>query len=137
MYISLLVMCLVIDLYHTCPTLRGCLASGLHHSTDKLVIIMFICVLVCVNVILYRYLLGPLALLDLMVSLMPTSPKGGALVSFVASHLHLIGGPSAQGFIADSVWVYLHCGRNFVTGDAEQFTLSFTASSNHSECDIL
>jgi len=53
------------------------LAYGLHHFTDSRVSIMFICVFVCANVILYTYLLGHLALLDLMVSLMPTFSKEG------------------------------------------------------------
>jgi len=38
---------------------------------------MYICMFVFANVILFRYVLDPLALLDLMVSLMPTSSKEG------------------------------------------------------------
>ena len=59
----------------------------------------------CTNVILCRYLLDPLALLDLMVSLMPTFPKEDALRPFAVSQLCLVDGPSAQRFIANSIWV--------------------------------
>jgi len=88
-------MYFIIALYHAWPTFRGHLtselstrpldpislwtlhsASGLHHSTDSVVITIFICVLVCANVMLCRYLLGPLALLDLMVSLCLLPRKG-------------------------------------------------------------
>jgi len=54
------------------------------------------------NNILCRYLLDPLALLDLIVSLMSTFLKGGALRLFTVSQLRMIGGPSAQRFIATS-----------------------------------
>ena len=81
------------------------LASGLHHSMDTLVITMFICVLVCANIILCRYLLGPLALLDLMVSLMRTFLKEGALKPFAVSQLRMVAGSSAQRFIVNSVQV--------------------------------
>ena len=57
-------------------------------------------VLVCTNIILCRYLLDLLALLDLMISLMPTSLKGGALRPFVVSRLRLVGVFSAQRFIS-------------------------------------
>jgi len=60
-------------------------ASGFYHSMDSLIITMFIYVLVCANIILYWYLLGPMALLDLMASIMPTSAKGGALRPFTVS----------------------------------------------------
>ena len=83
------IMCLIIALYHTWPTLHSRLAfglstrppgpislralysaSGFHHSTDTLDIIMYVCVMVCANIILCMYLLDPLVLLDLMVFLM-------------------------------------------------------------------
>jgi len=57
----------------------------------------------CTNIILFRYLLGLLALLDLMVSLQPTSPKESALRPFVVSWLRLVGESSAQRFTANSV----------------------------------
>jgi len=90
----------------SCVTDLSCsLASGLHHSMDTLVITMFICVLVCANIILCRYLLGPLALLDLMVSLMPSSLKGGAFRPFAVSQLLLVGESKAQRFTTNSVTV--------------------------------
>jgi len=52
-------------------------ATGLQHSMDSLVITMFICVLVCAKVILCNYLLSPLVLLDLMISLMLTTSIEG------------------------------------------------------------
>ena len=78
--------------------------------------------LVCTNVILCRYLLGPFALLDLMVSLISTFLKGGAFRLFAISRLRLVGEPSTQRFIINSIWVYLHHGRDFITGNAKWFT---------------
>jgi len=89
-------------------TIRGRLASGLSTRPpgsilslwasplhDSLVITMFICVLVCANVILCRYPLGPLALLDLMVSLMSTSSKQGVRSDHQVFQPCLVGESSA------------------------------------------
>jgi len=51
---------------------------------------MFIGMLACTSITLCRYVLGPLALLDLMVSFMPTSKKVGALGPFAVSQLLLV-----------------------------------------------
>ena len=57
---------------------------------------MYICVFMSANVILCRYLLGPLALLDLMVSLMPTSSKERVRSDRQVFRLRLVGKSSAQ-----------------------------------------
>ena len=56
---------------------------------------MYICVFVCANVILCRYLLDPLALLDFMVSLMPTSLKEGVRSDRQVFRPRLVGESSA------------------------------------------
>ena len=71
----------------------------------------------CANTILYRYLLGHLTLLDLMISFMlisliPTSLKEGVRSDCQVFRPHLVGESSAQ------------C-----------FTANFVASSNYDECD--
>jgi len=58
--------------------------------------------LVCANVILCRYLLGPFALLDLMVSLIPTSSKERVHLDHQVFQSRLIGESSAQRFTANS-----------------------------------
>ena len=64
------------------------------YSMDSLVTTMFICMLVCANIILCRYLLGPLALLDLMISLQPFGRTDRQVFQ-----LRLVGEFSAHHFI--------------------------------------
>jgi len=74
--------------------IRGALRSvTVSHLVLSVVVCYFLLIsMLCgTNIILCRYLLGLLILLDLLVSLMPTFPKDGALRLFVIYRLSLVG----------------------------------------------